>query len=364
MDTKENIKNIKQKAYNTLGFSSDESELVDCLLRSLITMNGLDAGQNPSLKHYENEAVMMAQINAFLQRYALRAGERTDIKQPIISDENLASLEKVFTKLGMVDAICPSRRDYDVALCYGAPEVGVRQRVGDLAKIVSNPSFKIKNIVVLGADRKLWPLKKTGKSISFPEPILYDILAERLSARDGKEVSAEEIKNFVLNMDTKETAVEKISEEVAVHPYFKGIKWPNETDLILAVIKENPVFEKEQITVVRTPDFPDGSRANTGRTVYFAVMQNPKLFVPGATVLAISSQPFIRNQKTVTLQNLPNAVNLEVVGEEIKKFTPKQAMICIDSFARTVHANFSHYKENEKMKKMLVADLMWEQKAR
>ena len=347
---------IKYHAYTELGFRPHEHKYVDALVVQIVDILGLEGKENPlaEAKNYETSEALIESLNTFLQKYALRAGERVDIKPPEMTEENVVACEDILYHLQMRKEKTPQYDYYDAVLCMGAVEKGVRSRVGVLADILTNTDIKIENIMLLGAERKLWPLKKDGDKRTFPEPILYNILAERLSVRDGKTVSPEEVKAYVLALDTKETVVEKLSVEVSADKYFAGIKWPTETDLISAVIKENPVFEGQKIIVVNTPDFPDGRRADSGRTVEYAYKENPDIFTAGAKVLQISSQPFTRNQRMVAEHNLPPEVTVDVVGEGIdegKSFAArkKDIMITWDSFARTVYAAFGRIKERERL---------------
>lgn len=350
--------NVKADAYRQLGLAQDEEIALDRFFDAVVQVNGLDKTENPLIGQYKTSFAMLEGINTFLQKYALRAGERTDIKPAAIDADSLAELKTVFTKLGMVDEVTPSLPVYDAVLCMGAAEAGVRPRINQLAEIIQDGKPTVKNIVVLGSARKLWPLKKTDAGNVFPEPIVYDILAARISERDGKVISSQEVKQAVLNMDTKETAVEKLSEEVSSNPYFRGIEWPTETDLIKAVIKENPVFDGQKLVVVRTPDFPNGKRADSSRTIEWAVKENPDILHAKADVLLISSQPFTRNQKTVAKQSLPKDAKAEAIAEGISDFTPKQAMICMDSLARTVYAVFAKVKEKEAVKTAMLGNVL------
>ena len=347
---------IKYHAYTELGFRPHEHKYVDALVVQIVDILGLEGKENPlaEAKNYETSEALIESLNTFLQKYALRAGERVDIKPPEMTEENVVACEDILYHLQMRKEKTPQYDYYDAVLCMGAVEKGVRSRVGVLADILTNTDIKIENIMLLGAERKLWPLKKDGDKRTFPEPILYNILAERLSVRDGKTVSPEEVKAYVLALDTKETAVEKLSVEVSADKYFAGIKWPTETDLISAVIKENPVFDNQNVVVVNTPDFPDGRRADSGRTIEYAYKENPDIFTAGAKVLQISSQPFTRNQRMVAEHNLPPEVTVDVVGEGIdegKSFAArkKDIMITWDSFARTVYAAFGRIKERERL---------------
>ncbi len=348
---------IKYHAYAELGFRPHEHKYVDALFEEITAVRGLSEADNPAAKsnNYKNSWEFITALNGFLQKYALRAGERTDIKPPEMSEESVKKFEDIFYSLQMRKEKTPQYNLYDAVLCMGAAENGVRPRINRLAEIVANPDISIQNIMVLGAARKLWPLKKDGDARTFPEPIVYDILADRISERDGKTVTPEEIKAYVLSMDTKETAVEKLSAEVSSDAYFAGISWPTETDLIYALIKENKNLAKQNIVVVRTPDFPDGRRADSGRTIEYAYQENPEIFTSGAKILQISSQPFTRNQMTVAEINLPKGVNVDVVGEGIdegKSFEArkKDAMIGWDSTARTVYAVFAKIRERENLR--------------
>ena len=195
---------------------------------------------------------------------------------------------------------------------------------------------------------------------SFPEPTLYEILAKRLSERDGKKVFAYEVKNFVARMETKETAVEKLALEVAAHPYFAGISWPTEADLITEIVAETPAFKDKNVIVVNAPDYPDGRHADAARTIATALKEHPDILYPRAGVLAISSQPFIRNQRQVLEQALSENADIEVIGEGIKDFTPKQAMLCLDSLARTVYGALAYQKEQEKKREQESANKLQE----
>ena len=347
---------IKYHAYTELGFRPHEHKYVDALVAQIVNVRDLEAEVNPLAegKNYETSEALIESLNTFLQKYALRAGERTDIKPPEMTEESVVACEDIFYHLQMRKEKTPQYDQYDAVLCMGAAENGVRPRIRQLAEIITNTDIKIDNIMVLGAERKLWPLKKDGDKRTFPEPILYNILAERLSVRDGKTVSPEEVKAYVLALDTKETAVEKLSAEVSANKYFAGIKWPTETDLISAVIKENPVFDNQNVVVVNTPDFPDGRRADSGRTVEYAYKENPDIFTAGAKVLQISSQPFTRNQQRIAELNLPKGVDVDVIGEGVdegKAFDArkKDVMLGWDTIARTIYATYAKMKERERL---------------
>ncbi len=355
-----NSEKIKYLAYKELGFSPCEHKYFDELLEQIVKVRGLSEEDNPihKSKNYENVEALIGNINNFLQKYALRAGERIDIKPPEMTEENILAFEKIFYHLQMRKEKKTQYKNYNAVLCMGAAENAVRSRMKRLGDVITNEGVSIENIMVLGAERKLWPLKKDGDSRSFPEPILYDILARRLTQRDGKTVLPEEVKEYILNLEIKENAVEKIAEEVAADKYFSSIKWPTETDLICEVIKQNPVFDAQKIIVVNTPDFPDGKRADSARTIKYAYKENSDIFVAGAKILQISSQPFTRNQKRVAELNLPSNVEIDVIGEGIdegKSFEArkKDVMIGMDSMARTIYASYGKIKENILSKNMI-----------
>jgi len=332
-----------------LGFLSyRQRDAIVEIFTDIIEMNDIPVIERPFLIKYKNHFEAMEAINAFLQKYALKTGERTDIKPPAINEYVLANLEENFTKLGMVRNVFPNHVVYDVALCIGSAEKGLRPRINCLAKMTRIPIFSIDNIMVLGSSRKLWPLRKTENGIEFPEPTLYNLLAERLSERDGKNVPVSKIKSFVAELDTKETAVEKLAEEVSAHPYFTGISWPTEADLIKAILDERPVFKGQNVAVINAPDYPDGRRADLARTLATAIDEYSDIFNSKAGILAVSSQPFVRNQKQVIKQILPKGVDVDVIGEGIDAFTPKQAMLCLDTLARTIYGSLAHYKAKEK----------------
>jgi len=321
------------------------------IFTDIIEMNDISVIEHPFAKERKNHLEIMEAINTFLQKYALKKGERTDIKPPAINEYVLANLKENFTKLGMVRNVFPNHIVYDVALCIGSAEKGLRPRINCLAKMTRISIFSIDNIMILGSSRKLWPLKKTENGIEFPEPTLYNLLAERLSERDGKNVPVSKIKSFVAELDTKETAVEKLAEEISAHPYFAGISWPTEADLIKAILDERPIFKGQNVAVINAPDYPDGRRADLARTLTTAIDEYPDIFNYKAGVLAVSSQPFVRNQKQVIKQILPKGVDVDVIGEGIDAFTPKQAMLCLDTFARTIYGSLAYYKAKGKEQK-------------
>jgi len=336
-------------ALHSLGFVTSEQRLaVYDIFTAIAEMRRIPHHENPFFQRFDNRRGIIEGYNTFLQRYALRTGERTDIKPPFMNEATLGRLKDSFAKIGMIDGKAPEHIVYDAALCIGSAEAGVRPRIECLAKMVDKPIYEIDNIIMLGSSRKLWPLKKTKDGTSFPEPTLYEILAKRLSERDGKKVFAYEVKNFVARMETKETAVEKLALEVAAHPYFAGISWPTEADLITEIVAETPAFKDKNVIVVNAPDYPDGRHADAARTIATALKEHPDILYPRAGVLAISSQPFIRNQRQVLEQALSENADIEVIGEGIKDFTPKQAMLCLDSLARTVYGALAYQKEQEK----------------
>ena len=332
-----------------LGFDTyyQREALMDILFH-IVEMENLSSLEYPFARKYKSSLDVMEAVNNFLQRFAFKAGERTDIK-PLAMDEGmLANLEEDFIKLGMIKNTYPPHFVYDAALCVGSAEKGVRPRLNCLAKMTRMPIFEIDNIMVLGSSRKLWPLKKTDSGIEFPEPTLYKLLAKRLSERDGKEVTDSDVRNFIVGLDTKETEVDKLAEEVSSHPYFADITWPTEADLMKEIVDENPSFKDKNVIVINAPDYPDGRRADLALTIATAANERPDILNPGAGVLAISSQPFVRHHKQVLKQTLPRGAEVDVIGEGIDTFTPKQAMLCLDSLARTVYSALEYYKIKEK----------------
>lgn len=325
---------------------------MDGLIETIAQIRGLSEEENPLKQKYKNHFEMIDSLNSFLQKNAKRTTERTDITALSMTDAQMEQMEKSFTRLGMWREKKPSSNTYDAALLMGAAEGGVRPRVQQLAEMLSNSDIKIKNIVILGCERKLWPLKKSGENLSFPEPILYKMLAEQISKREKKTVTAEEIQQKVLSIPVKGTKVDELSEEISAHPYFKDIRWPTETDLIEAVVKENPAFANQKLIVVHTPNMQikqaDGTvktqRADTGKTVYEANRRHPSIFQNNAKILAISSQPYTRNQMTNIELNLPLDAEVDVIGKGLedsavsKEDKMRQFTLSADSFARTVYA--------------------------
>ena len=94
-----NSEKIKYLAYKELGFSPYEHKYFDELLEQIVKVRGLSDEDNPihKSKNYENVEALIGNINNFLQKYALRAGERIDIKPPEMTEENILAFEKFST---------------------------------------------------------------------------------------------------------------------------------------------------------------------------------------------------------------------------------------------------------------------------
>src|SRR3972149_7078813 len=78
------------------------------------------------------------QANAFCQEHFLRQGERWDKQEetPIFKKckENEEILMAYLKSLGMIDAVCPSKKQFKYVLCMGALRARIEQRLNYIAQ--------------------------------------------------------------------------------------------------------------------------------------------------------------------------------------------------------------------------------------
>jgi len=212
---------------------------------------------------------------------------------PFMTIDNKPALMENFRKLGMVDEIRPTRKNYDYALVLGCAVPRMKLRLAYLVRLW-NEGIRFKQIVFLTADRPLDP------NYEDKESLLYDV-PEALP----------------LAPISDHEALPKTEAEAMAFYYRMSVLPPE--------LKSLPL----QIVVAQTRELLSNAkvRPNRGDTVLSWFKYKPR---PG-TVLAVSNQPHVGYEFSVLRHVLPPSFSLDVVGEKSIQDNPA---IFLDTIAR------------------------------
>ncbi|KKR97179.1 MAG: hypothetical protein UU47_C0002G0051 [candidate division TM6 bacterium GW2011_GWE2_41_16] len=212
-----------------------------------------------------------------------------------------------FEKLGMVQKIVPSHKNYDYALVLGATTGTVRNRLAYLANLWQQ-GIRFTTLVLLGSER---PLDTTTE----PEASLNNIPQRGLPTRTNWQAPT-------TLPQTESTMMRMIFEQVEI---------PEDMRACQLVVVNSP----QQIT-------PEGKikRATTADTLRDWLKMNP---APGLC-LFVSNQPYVAYQHAVVESMLPQSFIVDTVGERIDNETANNINICFDCLARWLYQEYHNSK--------------------
>jgi hypothetical protein len=242
----------------------------------------------------------LADIVAKTQKGWLRpAGvERYQMDDPYV--DKLDALRPAFKKLGLVDDVLPSKKEYDYVLVHGATLLATRARIAFLVKSWLS-GVRFKQIVFLTGARMLDSVQESVDQ-------LCDVTQTILPIRSDWQYDAS--KPYITETD------------MTGHVYEQG--------MLPAELKEIP------FRVVDAPQqvAKDGSkkRPNTIDTLNEWLKTNPQQ----GSCLFISNQPFVGYQDSIAKTVLPSAFSIETVGFAIPASYEKVSLY-LDSLARWLY---------------------------
>lgn len=217
-------------------------------------------------------------------------------------------LKPLFKDLGLVDDKIPTKKHYRYCLVHGASLLNIRARIACVVKLWLN-GIRFDQLVFLTGARDLDPIKEDIKTLTDRTQTLLPIRVDW--QLDEK------------NLPKTETDMVKLVYEQAI--------LPAELRKVPMVIIDAP----KQVA-------QDGSlrRPNTENTIKTWLDKTPD---PGLC-LAISNQPYVGYQDSVTRTILPAEFELETVGLSMPE-SQESVALWLDSLARWL------YQEQIRMKK-------------
>ena len=227
------------------------------------------------------------------------------------SHRELASaLKPYFKKLGIIDEIRPTEKNYEYAIIFGTLVSRFRQRIAYVLQLWLE-GIRFKKLVVLTGER---PLEPTMES----EDILYNRSNTILPIRAS----------------WMQPIITPTTESEMAQMLFKQADLPQD------------LTEKVPTIFVDTPQLRDPHgvrrRPNTGDTVcQWLSHQNP---LPGS-VLAVSNQPYIGYQDAVMKTILPITFMVDTVGAQASENEPLDELL--DTLARWLY-QVQKYQQSKK----------------
>jgi len=212
----------------------------------------------------------------------------------------LPSLEK----LGMLQEVTPSHKEYDYVLIFGAATGRVRDRLTYLIHLWDQGT-RFKKIVLLGSER---PLDPTVDS----EAMLKNIPQYGLPTRKNWQIPA----------------VLPKTESAMMRMIFDQVEIPDDMKKCPLIVVNSP-----QVTM------PDGKirRATTADTVIDWLKMNPQ---PGSC-LFISNQPYVGYQHAIVLFLLPQSFTIDTAGSGVRDVSTLAVNVCLDTLARWLYQEYN-----------------------
>lgn len=235
------------------------------------------------LSHVSCDAHLSSVVAATQKSWIRPANtERYDLVDNFSLEEKEA-LAPLFKKLGVVDAIEPTKKNYEHALLLGGLTERVVPRIQELIN-QWNKGIRFKNIAVLVGERSL-----IADEIDYPCRII-----------DSGVLDSAKVKEFAVEWQKNAKTEASMVTTILNHCAFP-----------------EDMLKEVTIMVVNVPNKkkPDGTevRANTMDTVVEWMKHNP---MPGCC-LAISTQPHVLYQESVLKTFLPSEFPVEAVGPQI-----------------------------------------------
>ncbi len=231
-------------------------------------------------------------------------------------EELKPALEPLFQKLGIIDEVAPTAKQYTYGLILGATITSMRERFA-YALDLWKKGVVCTHLVFLVGERPLDPVKES-------EAVLYDAHNMYLPFRP----------------DWKRQNVQPKTETDAAKLLFDQANLPKEFK------------DSVKITFIDTPmqKLPDGTfrRPNTGDTVN---LFKPMLEKTPGTILAISNQPYVGYQDAVT-RTLLAGYSVETVGAKAKGNI--HIGVTLDNLARWIYQE-NQYQQSLAKNKSLAA---------
>ncbi|NCB49832.1 MAG: hypothetical protein EOM53_04045 [Alphaproteobacteria bacterium] len=365
---------IWNKTLDELGFQSElKKNAFYRVIRFLIFRDAKENKSNPFLKEVSSVGEARILLEDFLQEAFHRRWnlERTDMRLNEIFSENIVNeMREVFQDLGMVDPIEPSYKKYDVVLILGAVQGCMEDRLEsflDKSKLKKTRKFQLKSgvstqaLVGLGSQRMLWPLIEKQGEFRAKEPLLLDILAERLGNSLKQEISAKDVFNkcveIAKTIPKEERTVVSITDKVSKDSFFKTVKWPTEAEALSFCLKTHPLLRTEKVYVVDTPNIrlKDGTyrRANTIDTYREFMKEYPEVFNKKSKILLVSEQPYSLSQLEGAKFCFPENIEVDVLAEGSENkgtlaSKNKELELLTDSFIGLIHIKNQNQFEEKK----------------
>ncbi len=263
----------------------------------------LEILQITNIKH---DGTLASIVEATQKDWLRKAGtERWEMDNA--REELKPALEPLFKKLGIIDEVAPTAKQYTYGLILGATITSMRERFA-YALDLWKKGVVFTHLVFLVGERPLDPVKES-------EAILYDAQNVYLPFRP----------------DWKNQNVQPKTETDAAKLLFDQANLPKEFK------------DSVKVTFIDTPmqKLPDGTfrRPNTGDTVN---LFKPMLEKTPGTILAISNQPYVGYQDAVT-RTLLAGYSVETVGAKAKGSL--HIGVTLDNLARWIYQEH-HYQQS------------------
>jgi len=232
----------------------------------------------------------LEQANAFAQKNLLRTGERwdtqslTDVQKKMHA--NAQVLMEDLRALGMIDAVAPTKTEYEYALLMGSLKDTVSKRLAYLTHLCQQ-GYAFKTIVLLGGERTLRDIEKN----ELPSEVL------------------------------------------------------TETDMMKYLCQECTALKNHEILVVNAPMIKkdDGTftRPTTDSTLQYFANIAPR----NGTCLVISNNPYVIRQTGVATRILDQSrFACEGAGVALDNEDDADIVMLMDEFARTLYEQYKQLK--------------------
>jgi hypothetical protein len=322
-------KNIGEIFSHEFGFKKDK---LNSLARILyhFEFDGVPRASNPQqsdldeiLKKEISEKVLNDSLQKNIFQKIRGSGERQQIKpSDAFSEEVQSQLLQDFEQIGFVKEISPKvDKEYKSVIIFGATQLGMEARIKDFSEHFL-PAMKSKpqEIFILAGEREGW--------LDY-EPLSKKILLDRVNStlEDGNKKTLDDLQQEIDKVYANPQFSNLTEKRKGAVQYFqenyKGIKFPTETDIAKEIIESKKIDLSDfKITFINAEKKLDGSRPNTEDTLKaFAtnLREGPEEF-RGASILAISNQPFVSAQD-MAIRKLYLDLDIDTVGKAVE-FNP------------------------------------------
>lgn len=374
------MSNLSTFATECLGFTTEEQiNAFTSFIETWVNLSGIKGSQEDPFTEIPGEdfQAFAKRLNDFGQKYLFQTyrgkGERANMKIIDLPESARQTLTDSFKKMGQFEGGLPSQAQIsfnDTIGVFGAAQERLAGRMKTAYELANMRSKKertwtdwmtdlktykiyrrwgewintlmggvsIRPIVVLAGERPVWYFTKNANGeITTPEPLIFDIIAQKKNTQTGETISPLEVKNKALEIyqslpDEKTKNNTLAADAINQDPYFKDCI-VTETDLAIELAKKYiSSHPYDRLLVVNTKSTYDEKgnikRPTTATTIQTAIDQFPELFLTGRGYM-VSDAEFVFPQGLELAHKTGNE-NFETVAQE------EELPTCLDS-ARAIN---------------------------